>query len=143
VNTLPASGRLSRNHLDHIGHELRQKLAPFTDADGQLLVDTEVVIEEGATVSEEEASIVGLDVIRVAPCGRRVNDAWRHCDSPFVRLAYHSTKSKKLILRCPWCRGRRGHPSAAEIAALKQFVKTYGWNQRQIVIGNDGVACVQ
>jgi hypothetical protein len=82
-----------------------------------------------------DGAIIGLDIRRAWPC---------RCGCPLTRIAYHSIKSTKLILRCPWCRTRRrrGHPTKADVKALKDFVHKHGWNMRPIVIGEDGVAYV-
>jgi hypothetical protein len=101
-------------------------------------------VARASVIAVDDALIVGLDIIiSAAPCGRAISDALHYCDGATVRLAYHSVKSRKLILRCPQCRGRRGHPTESEVATLKQFVKTYGWTQRVIVLGEDGVARVR
>lgn len=85
--------------------------------------------------SDGNDAIIGLDIRRAWPCRR---------GCPLTRIAYHSINSRKLILRCPWCRTRRrrGHPTGADVKALKDFVHRHGWNMRPIIIGEDGVAHV-
>jgi len=83
--------------------------------------------------ADSDAAIVGLDMRRVSAC---------RCGCAVTRIALHSKRSSKLILRCPWCNARRGWPSEAEVKALKVFVGCFGWNMRPITIDDSGAAYV-
>jgi hypothetical protein len=82
----------------------------------------------------DNAAIVGLDICRVDPC---------RCGCGTDRIGLHGKTSTKLILRCPWCKRRRGWPSEGEIEALRAFVARHGWNRRPIILGENGVAYVR
>jgi hypothetical protein len=94
----------------------------------------------GAATSTVDA-IFGLDFMVVAPCGHR-RKSGHHCTCPKRRIDFHSIKSRKLILRCSWCRCRRGHPSETEIKRLRAFVAKYGFTARPIVLHENGDAYV-
>jgi hypothetical protein len=87
------------------------------------------------------AAICGLDFMVVGLCGHRLKNG-HHCVCPKRRIGLHSTKSRKLILRCPWCRCRHGHPSEIEIKRLRAFVVKYGFTARPIVLHENGDAYV-
>lgn len=84
-----------------------------------------------------EDPIFGLDFMVVAPCGHRLKSG-HHCTCPKRRIDFHSIKSPQLILRCPWCRYRCGHPSDTEIKRLRAFVTRYGFTHRPIVLHENG-----
>jgi hypothetical protein len=86
-------------------------------------------------------AIFGLDFMVVAPCGHRL-ESGHYCTCPKRRIDFHSIKSHKLILRCPWCRCRCGHPSETEIKRLRAFVAKYDFTARPIVLHENGDAYV-
>jgi hypothetical protein len=78
--------------------------------------------------------IVGLDIVTVSLC---------RCGCPLLRVAPYSKRSTKLILRCVWCRSRRGAPSEAEIQKLEAFTKKFGWVARPLALADNGEILVR
>ena len=37
-----------------------------------------------------------------------------------------------LVMKCAWCKKRRGKPTDPEVEALVDFVDRYGWNQQPL-----------
>jgi hypothetical protein len=100
--------------------------------------------------AEDHSKIVGLDLTVVALCGKRIGPtknnkdqgrASRWCQSPLRRVCLHSSRSQKLVWRCPQCRTRYEAVGEEHIAVLGAFVAIHGWQVRPLRI-IDGVAHV-
>jgi hypothetical protein len=72
--------------------------------------------------------IYGLDIVVADPC---------RCGSPLIRVCTHSTKSKIPIWRYVWCRKRRGHPTATEIALMESWLRNYGHTLEPLAAESD------
>jgi hypothetical protein len=83
--------------------------------------------------------MLGMTVRCVAPCGHRCKPGrpiW--CSCGIVKLDFYSTRSKKWIWRCLWCRNRRGVPTEIEIERVKEFCTRYGFIMQPLTLHEDG-----
>jgi hypothetical protein len=74
-------------------------------------------------------STCGIDIMTVWVC---------RCGCPKLRITAHSVRSKIVILRCPWCGKRRGHPAAEDLKKIEAFIKRHGWQSRSLVLADNG-----
>ena len=77
----------------------------------------------------DHTPIIGMAIVRVTPC---------RCGCSTYRIAFYSTRSKKLIQKCLWCGKPHGAPLDDEVAKVTAFVGTYGWNVRPLALCDDG-----
>ena len=77
----------------------------------------------------DHAPIIGMTIMRAEPC---------RCGCATRRLAFYSTRSKKMVEKCLWCAKRHGAPPKDEINKVMAFVRLYGWNLRPLALCDSG-----